>query len=69
MGQCLPRTCTVEDVKAILQLDPAAGLLTQLVNDHNAMSMASMDQFDILEIRPVPGAYNLWTDQRFFILG
>jgi hypothetical protein len=69
MGQCLPQTCTIVDVKAILQLDPAVGVLAQLVKDHNTMTMSSVDQFDILEIRPVPGAYNLWMDQRFFILG
>lgn len=66
MGQCLPRVCTEKEVELILQQDAAAQKFVKIFE--NATKEADKADIRILEVRRVPGSYNLWTDQSFYLL-
>ncbi|XP_053661200.1 O-acyltransferase like protein [Anopheles marshallii] len=74
LGQCLPKSCTVEDITELLRSDPMLNLLnnstlnvvvasTPLPNGSPANAALT-----ILHVRPVPGSYNLWSDPKVFAL-
>lgn len=66
MGQCLPRTCTENDVKSILNYDAAARKFVKIFE--NATKEADKADINVLAVRRVPGTYNLWTDQSFYLV-
>ncbi|XP_055380628.1 uncharacterized protein LOC129611475 [Condylostylus longicornis] len=59
LGQCLPKSCNLGDIKVILESDPHINYLISL----NTTST----KFQILKIRPVPGDYNIWKEMKFKI--
>ncbi|XP_050071838.1 O-acyltransferase like protein [Anopheles maculipalpis] len=73
LGQCLPKSCTIDDITELLRSDPALNLLnnstlnvvvasTPLPNGSPASALT------VLHVRPVPGSYNLWSDPKVFAL-
>uniref|UniRef100_U5EF22 Putative conserved plasma membrane protein n=1 Tax=Corethrella appendiculata TaxID=1370023 RepID=U5EF22_9DIPT len=82
LGQCLPIVCTPEDVSNILRLDPASQLFTEydllypshhrhhhLYNNHHNDSVAiNGNDLKMIDVRRVPGEYDLWKDRKFYIL-
>lgn len=58
VGQCLPKSCSLNDIDAILKQDPLFNVLTDNTN--------SSVKLNILNVRRVPGEYSLWTDYRFY---
>lgn len=79
LGQCLPKACSTDDIKAMLSADPAATVLHQMQKDNifyldgaqqNLVnSSIKSNELNIFALRKVPGSYNLWTDRRFYIFG
>lgn len=75
VGQCLPKTCTPQDVTAILNKDPAAIMLQHIevqVNietNHSNETATSANELLIFDLRMVPGEYNIWHDQKFYVFG
>ncbi|CAO1398931.1 unnamed protein product [Diamesa hyperborea] len=73
VGQCLPKTCTPQDVTAILNKDPAAIMLQHIevqVNIHsNETKATSANELLIFDLRKVPGEYSIWHDQKFYVFG
>ncbi|XP_052863293.1 O-acyltransferase like protein [Anopheles cruzii] len=66
VGQCLPKSCTADDVTQLLRNDP---LLQQLSNTANSSSPSpSSSGLTVVHVRPVPGSYNLWSDPKVFAL-
>uniref|UniRef100_A0A182PZR6 Nose resistant-to-fluoxetine protein N-terminal domain-containing protein n=1 Tax=Anopheles farauti TaxID=69004 RepID=A0A182PZR6_9DIPT len=73
LGQCLPKSCTVEDVTQLLRSDPMLNLLnnstaTVAVVPAADATSPSTSALTILHVRPVPGTYNLWSDPKVFAL-
>uniref|UniRef100_A0A182FRE5 Nose resistant-to-fluoxetine protein N-terminal domain-containing protein n=1 Tax=Anopheles albimanus TaxID=7167 RepID=A0A182FRE5_ANOAL len=69
LGQCLPKSCSVEDVTQFLRHDP----LFQSLNGNNGTievrsRRSSPDGLTVTHVRPVPGSYNLWSDPKVFAL-
>ncbi|ETN58494.1 hypothetical protein AND_009900 [Anopheles darlingi] len=69
LGQCLPKSCTVEDVTQLLRHDP----LFQSLNGNNGTievrsRRSSPAGLTVTHVRPVPGSYNLWSDPKVFAL-
>lgn len=59
LAQCLPQSCTINDIQNILNSDPTTKVLK---------SMSQTNQIRFLDVRSVPGEYDLWTDRRFQLL-
>ncbi|XP_037037502.1 O-acyltransferase like protein [Bradysia coprophila] len=59
LAQCLPQSCTINDIRNILNSDPTSKTLK---------SMSPTNQIKFLDLRTVPGPYDLWTDRRFQLL-
>lgn len=59
VGQCLPKTCSPNDVKHILSLDATA------------MALKRSNEVTVSSVRRVPGDYNIWDDSffHFFMYG
>uniref|UniRef100_A0A182N643 Nose resistant-to-fluoxetine protein N-terminal domain-containing protein n=1 Tax=Anopheles dirus TaxID=7168 RepID=A0A182N643_9DIPT len=72
LGQCLPKSCTVEDVAELLRSDPMLNLLNNststVVVAPAGEAGASPSALTVLHVRPVPGSYNLWSDPKVFAL-
>uniref|UniRef100_A0A182LTJ7 Nose resistant-to-fluoxetine protein N-terminal domain-containing protein n=1 Tax=Anopheles culicifacies TaxID=139723 RepID=A0A182LTJ7_9DIPT len=73
LGQCLPKSCTVEDITELLRSDPILNLLknsTQsvVVTTTPSPNESTASALTILHVRPVPGSYNLWSDPKVFAL-
>ncbi|XP_050100835.1 O-acyltransferase like protein [Anopheles aquasalis] len=64
LGQCLPKSCTVEDVTQFLRHDP----LFQSLNGNNGTIEVRSQGLTVTHVRPVPGSYNLWSDPKVFAL-
>lgn len=58
LGQCLPETCTLPDVKQILTLDPAAVTL----------NAKTPNKIVVLSVRRIPGEYSILDDTFFHFL-
>lgn len=73
VGQCLPKTCTPQDVTVILNKDPAAIMLqhteVQVETMHSNETATSANELLIFDLRMVPGEYNIWHDQKFYVFG
>ena len=55
LGQCLPKSCSTQDVGKLLEEDSNAKMLTK-----------SFDaKFEIVKVRNVPGRYQLFKDHKF----
>jgi hypothetical protein len=65
VGQCLPDSCTVQDVSQILINDPASQVLQQVVFINKNSTKAN--EIAILSTRTVPGEYTIWRDHKFYI--
>lgn len=65
LGQCLPKSCTNEDVRHILEEDPHAQILAA-INTFNSDNNTSI-QVRILRVRTVPGSHNYWHERKFQI--
>lgn len=66
VGQCLPKICTADDVKLILNMDASAQKFNQ--NYINATSEANRGEISVLSVRRVPGEYNPRKDPVFSII-
>ncbi|KAM7347821.1 uncharacterized protein ACRADG_007300 [Cochliomyia hominivorax] len=60
IGECLPKSCTSQDVQHIIEMDPHAQMLISL----NSSQLA---EANILRVRSVPGIYSYWRELRFQI--
>lgn len=66
VGQCLPRICTIDDVKSILNMDVSARKFTEsFMNVTNELGKA---EIVVLGVRRVPGDYNAWKDRQFYLV-
>ncbi|XP_075157249.1 uncharacterized protein LOC142230492 [Haematobia irritans] len=61
VGECLPKSCTVQDVQHLLEIDPHAIMLTSM-NTSSPMSVVK-----IMGVRTVPGLYSYWRELKFQI--
>ncbi|XP_052900175.1 O-acyltransferase like protein [Anopheles moucheti] len=74
LGQCLPKTCTTEDITELLRSDPMLNLLNNSTSNVVVASTPLPNgspanaALTILHVRPVPGSYNLWSDPKVFAL-
>lgn len=66
MGQCLPRICTENDVKTILNHDIAARKFMKIFE--NATKTVDKADIRVVNVRRVPGEYSLWIDQSFYLV-
>lgn len=68
VGQCLPESCSLEDVDNILSRDPG---LVKFNQQQNGLSngMPSEEAIVFLSARKVPGSYRLSDDKRFVVFG
>lgn len=60
IGQCLPEVCSPAELKSLLQLDATRAITTSADNKSS---------IDVVKVRPVPGAYDIFTDIKFYIVG
>ncbi|KAG5682446.1 hypothetical protein PVAND_011798 [Polypedilum vanderplanki] len=67
VGQCLPKSCTQQDVIIIMNRDPASLILQQTLTMNNDSIKAN--EVKVLETRKVPGEYSIWEDLKFYIFG
>ncbi|XP_049280360.1 uncharacterized protein LOC125762379 [Anopheles funestus] len=73
LGQCLPKSCTVEDITELLRSDPMLNLLNNSTSNVVVAATPLPDgspstALTIQHVRPVPGSYNLWSDPKVFAL-
>uniref|UniRef100_A0A1I8Q753 Nose resistant-to-fluoxetine protein N-terminal domain-containing protein n=1 Tax=Stomoxys calcitrans TaxID=35570 RepID=A0A1I8Q753_STOCA len=61
VGECLPKSCTAQDVQHLLEIDPHASMLTSMNSSHTPAVVK------ILGVRTVPGLYSYWRELRFQI--
>lgn len=66
VGQCLPRSCSTDDVKFILNLDDAARKFKE--NFMNATLDANKGEIVAMSVRRVPGEYDLLKDRTFYLV-
>lgn len=66
IGQCLPRICTAEDVKMILNLDISARKFTE--SFRNVTNETNRAEISVLGVRRVPGEYNVRNDGLFYLV-
>lgn len=66
IGQCLPKICTNDDVKLILDMDISARKFTE--NFMNATNERGRAGVNVLGVRRVPGEYNTWQDRQFYLV-
>ncbi|XP_055297842.1 uncharacterized protein LOC129566166 isoform X2 [Sitodiplosis mosellana] len=66
VGQCLPRICTNDDVKLILDMDTSARKFTE--NSMNATNKRDWAEVNVVSVRRVPGDYNTWQDRQFYLV-
>ena len=66
MGQCLPRICTSDDVKLILDMDISARKFSE--NFMNATNERDRAEISVVAVRRVPGEYNTWQDRQFYLV-
>jgi hypothetical protein len=62
VGQCLPETCSGDDVKAIMEMDPAVLALQSTLNNTEAKN-----DLKILSAKLVPGTYDVFGDYKFYM--
>uniref|UniRef100_A0A182SKP6 NRF domain-containing protein n=1 Tax=Anopheles maculatus TaxID=74869 RepID=A0A182SKP6_9DIPT len=69
LGQCLPKSCTIDDITELLRSDPALNLLNNSTLNVVVVSSGSpASALTVQHVRPVPGSYNLWSDPKVFAL-
>ncbi|XP_058115861.1 O-acyltransferase like protein [Anopheles ziemanni] len=75
LGQCLPKSCSVEDVTELLRSDPILNLLNNgtepvvvapALLPGGGFSPPTAGGLTVLHVRPVPGSYNPWADPKVF---
>lgn len=66
VGQCLPRHCTPDDVKIILNMDASARKFN--ANYVNASTDANKGEINVFNVRRIPGDYNVWKDGSFYLV-
>lgn len=66
VGQCLPRICTSEDVQMILNMDVSAQKFAE--NFQNATNEMETGKITAIQVRRVPGEYNVWKDRLFYLV-
>lgn len=66
IGQCLPRICTADDVKMMLNLDISARKFTE--NFRNITNDMDRAEISVLGVRRVPGDYNVGKDGLFYLV-
>uniref|UniRef100_A0A1S4GGM9 Nose resistant-to-fluoxetine protein N-terminal domain-containing protein n=1 Tax=Anopheles gambiae TaxID=7165 RepID=A0A1S4GGM9_ANOGA len=68
LGQCLPKSCTIDDISELLRSDPMLSLLNNSTLNVVATGGTAVSALTIAHVRPVPGSYNLWSDPKVFAL-
>lgn len=69
LGQCLPQSCSPEDVQEMLQLDIGYNDLNSVDEALASKPTAESDKsLTLIASRNVPGPYSLLEDKRFQIL-
>ncbi|XP_058055598.1 O-acyltransferase like protein [Anopheles bellator] len=68
VGQCLPKSCTADDVTQLLRNDPLLQQLSNTGNSSTSNPSLSSSGLTVVHVRPVPGSYNLWSDPKVFAL-
>uniref|UniRef100_A0A1B0FGS6 Nose resistant-to-fluoxetine protein N-terminal domain-containing protein n=1 Tax=Glossina morsitans morsitans TaxID=37546 RepID=A0A1B0FGS6_GLOMM len=66
LGECLPKSCSSQDIQHILDLDPHVQILKTL-NYNNNSSNNTTTSVNILRVRTVPGIYSFWRELSFQI--
>lgn len=66
VGQCLPRICSTNDIKIILNMDASARKFNE--NFINATMDANKGEINVLSVRRVPGEYTVWKDRLFYLV-
>ncbi|XP_055611338.1 nose resistant to fluoxetine protein 6 [Uranotaenia lowii] len=66
IGQCLPKSCSVNDVYKILQEDRNSKIINNMKMCNS--SSVNCNKLEIVNLRTVPGSYSLLQDPRFFLL-
>lgn len=66
VGQCLPRSCSTEDVQFILNEDSSARKFKETFA--NATNHENNGEIVALSVRRVPGEYNVWKDRLFYLI-
>ncbi|KAI9589996.1 uncharacterized protein LOC119639842 [Glossina fuscipes] len=67
LGECLPKSCSSQDIQHILDLDPHAQILKTLNYNNNNSSNSTTTSVKILRVRTVPGIYSFWRELSFQI--
>lgn len=62
MGECLPASCDVDSITAILEL-------AVTLAEERAAAAAIPNSLDLLVVKPVPGPYRLLGDVKVHIVG
>uniref|UniRef100_A0A1A9W274 Nose resistant-to-fluoxetine protein N-terminal domain-containing protein n=1 Tax=Glossina brevipalpis TaxID=37001 RepID=A0A1A9W274_9MUSC len=65
LGECLPKSCSSQDIQHILDLDPHAQILKSL--NYSNISSNNTTSVKILRVRTVPGIYSFWRELNFQI--
>lgn len=68
VGQCLPKSCTTNDVNLILKLDQRLSSINQRKLVNNLTELKSSNEIKIIEVRNIPGDYSLIMDHKFYML-
>lgn len=66
VGQCLPQSCSTEDVQFILNVDSSARKFKETFA--NATNYENNGGIVALSVRRVPGEYNIWNDRIFYVV-
>lgn len=66
VGQCLPWSCSAEDVKLILNIDNSARKFNE--EFLNATNEVNKGEIVALSVRRVPGDYNPFMDRVFYLV-
>lgn len=66
VGQCLPRSCSTDDVKFILNVDTSARKFKEAFA--NATNPSNKGEIVALNVRRVPGGYDFWKDRLFYLV-
>lgn len=62
IGECLPDSCTTDDVHYIMESGAKIAL-------HEDASSPEHVILKVIHVKRVPGSYNMWQDVKFFIVG
>ncbi|XP_077295360.1 nose resistant to fluoxetine protein 6-like [Arctopsyche grandis] len=60
IGECLPKSCSTQDVLSILKSSSKMS---------NPRGLSDAVNLDVLHVKKIPGSYDMWKDVKFFIVG